>query len=337
MNSRIAFFNEYTTFSDSPLGLVYGEEQLERLRSRASVYPEVISSANFADHAAHLEDLEAIFSTWHMVALSREQIARLPRLKAVFYAAGSVKRFARPFLESGKLVISGWAANAQPVAEFTFAEIILSLKRAWTSMRSIRTVRGPQGFVRDECPGAYGSKVGLIGLGMIGRLVAERLKTLEVKVMAYDPFIDEKQAGSLRVKPASLETIFRECEVVSLHAPNIPATQGMIGGSLLASMKERATFINTARGSLVREAEMIAVLQQRPDLMAILDVTEPEPPAEGSPLYQLNNVILTPHIAGSLGQECRRMADYVIEEFFALQEHQPLRYAVTLEMMENMA
>ncbi len=78
-----------------------------------------------------------------MVALDREQMTSLPWLKAVFYASGSVKGFARPFWEFGKLVISGWVANAQPVAEFTFAAIILSLKRAWTTIRNIRTARGP--------------------------------------------------------------------------------------------------------------------------------------------------------------------------------------------------
>jgi phosphoglycerate dehydrogenase-like enzyme len=111
----------------------------------------------------------------------------------------------------------------------------------------------------------------------------------------------------------------------------------MITGAHIASMKQGATFINTARGAIVRENEMIEVLKQRPDLQAVLDVTYPEPPAAGSPLYTLPNVILTPHIAGSMDAECRRMGRYMVEELRRYVAGKPLRWEVTREAAANRA
>jgi phosphoglycerate dehydrogenase-like enzyme len=111
----------------------------------------------------------------------------------------------------------------------------------------------------------------------------------------------------------------------------------MVTGNLLRSMKGGSTFINTSRGALVREAEMIEVLSERPDLTAVLDVTDPEPPVAGSPLYILPNVVLTPHIAGSRGAEVRRMADWMLDECGAWLSGHPVRYEVTRENLSRMA
>jgi phosphoglycerate dehydrogenase-like enzyme len=111
----------------------------------------------------------------------------------------------------------------------------------------------------------------------------------------------------------------------------------MITGQHLVGMKPSSTFINTARGGVVNEPEMIDVLRQRPDLTAILDVTDPEPPAPGSPLYELPNVVLTPHIAGSVDAECRRMGQYAIDECRRWIAGEPLKYQVTRELAERLA
>ena len=117
----------------------------------------------------------------------------------------------------------------------------------------------------------------------------------------------------------------------------IDATVGLITGAHLATMKAGATFINTARGAIVREAEMIDVLQARPDLLAVLDVTYPEPPVGGSPLYSLPNVILTPHIAGSLDTECQRMGQIVVDELQRYLAGEPLQWAISQEQASIMA
>jgi len=183
-------------------------------------------------------------------------------------------------------------------------------------------------------PGAHGSKVGLVSLGVIGRLVRERLRPFDVEVFGYDPFVSIAQAAQLGVRLVGLEEMFAQCDVVSLHTPWLKETEGMVTGALVDSMKPGATLVNTARGALVREAELAAVLARRPDLTAVLDVTWPEPPLPGSPLYSLPNIILTPHIAGSMDRECRRMGRAMINEFDRWSRGEPLTMQVVREQVE---
>lgn len=117
-----------------------------------------------------------------------------------------------------------------------------------------------------------------------------------MRVVAHDPYVTEQEASRLGVELMTLARLFREADVVSLHTPWLPGTEGLIRGSHLASIKRGAAFVNTS-GAVVMEAEMIAVLKDRPDLTAVLDVTHPEPPEPDSPLYDLPNVVLTPHPA----------------------------------------
>jgi phosphoglycerate dehydrogenase-like enzyme len=173
--------------------------------------------------------------------------------------------------------------------------------------------------------------VGLVSLGLIGRLVRERLRPFDLRVLAYDPYVKPDYARELDVQLLPLAEVFRRSDVVSLHTPLREETEKMITGAHFASMKPGATFINTARGAIVHETEMIEVLKQRPDLQAVLDVTYPEPPEPGSPLYTLPNVILTPHIAGSMDGECRRMGRYMVEELRRFVAGKPLRWQVTRE------
>jgi len=179
--------------------------------------------------------------------------------------------------------------------------------------------------------------VGIISLGMVGRRVCSLLKSFELNVLAYDPFASESDAAELGVELVSLDDIFRRCEVVSLHTPWLKETEGMITGRHLRLMKQGATFINTARGAVVREGEMIDVLREKPDLFAVLDVTHPEPPAAGSPLYSMENVVLTPHMAGSMGAECRRQGRCMADELRRYLAGEPLKYGIDRERARLLA
>ena len=139
------------------------------------------------------------------------------------------------------------------------------------------------------------------------------------------------------MKKVSLERLFAECNVVSNHLADNAETKGMLRGSHFASMLPDATFLNTARGAQVVEDELIAVLKARPDLTAVLDVTEPEPPLPGSELYDLPNCILTPHVAGSSGNEVKRMGQYMRQQQKNVENGDPCQYEVTLEMLKTMA
>lgn len=317
---------------------VWGTRQRERLAGLVDLPPEIITPENMAQHAEWLADTRVVFSTWSMLRLTPEQFAFLPNLQAVFYAAGSVKPFAEPLFDRNVTVVSAWAANAVPVAEFTLSQILFSLKLGWQHTRQLRSLPGPEGFKRLEIPGVYGTTVGIVSLGMIGRKLCQLLQPFTLQKLAYDPFVRSetlRELGAARAE--SLEEIFSQSDVVTIHTPWLKETEGIVTGELLAAMKPNATFINTSRGALVREDELIEVMRARPDLTAILDVTWPEPPVVGSPMYELENIILTPHIAGSMGTEVLRMADLMIEEFLLWVEGQPLRYAVTRELMARIA
>ncbi|MBW3636563.1 MAG: hydroxyacid dehydrogenase [Armatimonadetes bacterium] len=314
---------------------VYAQGRREILESRADFYPHLVTEDNFEGHAPQLGDLEVIFSTWGMPALSPSQVAQLPRLGAVFYAAGSVQSFARPFLERGIGVVSGWAANGVPVAEWTLAQILLANKGYFRNEREFRAARSKKEASRGR--GNFGATVSLLGAGAIGRLVVELLGPFHLQICVFDPFLSDENAVALGIKKVTLEEAFARGAVVSNHLANLPATVGMLTGTHFAAMRPHATFINTGRGATVREAEMIGVLKRRRDLTALLDVTYPEPPRLNSPLWKMENVFLTSHIAGSIGDEVVRMADYMIEEFEAWQAGKPLRYGVSLEMLETMA
>ena len=296
----------------------------ERVYSKADILSGGFESARY------------IFSTWGMPAFTQQEIRQfLPSLQAVFYGAGTVQAFARPFLNCGVKVFSAWAANAVPVAEYTVAQIVLANKGFFKTMRY--TDRMAANGLTKMHPGNYDVAVGIIGAGMIGKLVIQMLKAYRLEVLVFDPFLPDMKARELGVEKVCLETLFTRCQVVSNHLANNAQTKGMLTGALFEKMRPYATFINTGRGTQVLEEDLIRVLRQRPDLMAILDVTDPEPPVAGSPLYELPNCILTPHIAGSLGNEVRRMGRYMEEEYDCYLQGKPCRYEVTLEMLETMA
>jgi phosphoglycerate dehydrogenase-like enzyme len=315
---------------------IYGPDERRDIAELVDLVAPPQTARTVAENPAVLADVEVILSGWGMIPMDEAFLAAAPNLKAVFYGAGSIKRIVTDaFWARGIPITSAYAANAVPVIEYTLGQILLSLKRAWYYMFAIREQK--QYVPRTPVPGAYGSTVGLISLGMIGSGVARKLQHFDLHVIAYDPFVTPDRAADLGVELCSLDELFRRADVVSLHAPWLDETVGMLHGAHFAFMKPDATFINTARGAIVREDEMIRVLQDRPDLWAILDVTYPEPPAPGSPLYTLPNVVLTPHIAGSLDNECRRMGRLTVEELRKFIHGEPLQWAIGREQAAVMA
>jgi phosphoglycerate dehydrogenase-like enzyme len=163
------------------------------------------------------------------------------------------------------------------------------------------------------------------------------LQSYKLQILVFDPFLSKKQAKELGISQCSLEQIFTECQTISNHLANNEQTKGMLNYDLFRKMKNNATFINTGRGAQVVEDDLIRALQEYPDRTALLDVTYPEPPKEESLLYTLKNVFLSPHLAGSRGDELVRMAEYMYGEFVAMQNNEPLQYEVTRKMLRTMA
>ncbi|MDC3416042.1 hydroxyacid dehydrogenase [Aquibacillus sp. 3ASR75-54] len=298
-----------------PFDLVYPEEVRKEIESLADIYAKQMTTKVIQKDLSILEDVEVIFSGWGGPQLNRTLLDAAPNLKAFFYAAGSLKNIVTEESWNRDILITNAVkANAIPVAEFTLSQILFCLKNGWEFSRKFRNTRQYPTKPFDV-PGAYKSTVGIISLSTVGRLVCELLKPFDIKVIAYDPFVKEEEANRLGVELCSLEEIFINANIVSLHTPLLDETNGMIGKEHFTKMLPNSSFINTARGAIVRESEMIGVLRSRSDITAILDVTFPEPPNQDSPLFSFENVILTPHLAGSEGKECGRMGFYMLEEF----------------------
>jgi phosphoglycerate dehydrogenase-like enzyme len=318
---------------------VYAGDTIARFRALVTLDDKIYSKEDVLAAPATFADVEIILSTWGMPTFTEEEIAAcFPHLKCVCYAAGTVQSFARPFLSRGVKVFSAWAANAVPVAEYTVAQILLAGKGFFAQTRLMQAQRLDEAKARKEktC-GSYGARVGLIGCGMIGSMVAEKLKAYRLDVVAYDPFLSRERADALGVKRVGLEELFSTAQVVSNHLANNEQTKGMLNGKLFEKLVPFATFLNTGRGAQVVEDDLVQVLQARPDLTAVLDVTYPEPPEADHPFYTLPNCFLTPHIAGSLGDEVVRMAEYMAEELSAYCAGAPTRYEVSEKMLETMA
>ena len=310
------------------------------IRARLAEFAEIraadLEEGEFARQPELLAATELLMGTWGMPILDAEFLARMPRLRGVFYGAGSVKGFIRDAFWDRHLALSAApSANAVPVAEFTVAAIVLSLKKVWQHLADTRTHRRWERL--NDIPGNYHTTVGLVSLGLIGRQVAERLRAFDHHVLIHDPFVPEADIRSLGAEPATLEDIFSKSDAVSLHTPWLPETVGMVHAGLLETMKPQATLINTARGAIIREDDLIAVLKKRPDLTAFLDVTHPEPPAPDSPFYTLPNMFLTPHIAGSMDNECGRMGELAVEEARRLVLGEPLHHTISREQLARMA
>jgi len=332
MKFKAAFFSDDL----GALNRVYGAKQRARLKSLVSLLPACHGTAELAAPRSALAGVEVVFSTWGMPALGPKDLKSFPALMAVFYAAGSVRGFAAPLLDRGIAVFSAWAANAEPVAEFTLAQILLAGKRFLPGQAALRR-GGADAWSSLGVPGNAGAQVALLGAGMVGRRVIELLKPFHFKVLVFDPFLKAQTAKALGVKKVGLAQAFARSQVVSNHLSDVPETRGLITQALILSLPGQATFINTGRGATVDEAGLWRALTLRPDLCAILDVTNPEPPAPGSPAYSLENVFLSPHVSGSLGKEQERMADLIIDEFEAWRSGRSTRFRVSAKMLKTMA
>ena len=225
-----------------------------------------------------------------------------------------------------------------PVAEFTLASIIFANKRMFELRDRYRAdpARRSSHALMDEPIGNYHRTIGLIGASRIGRKVAKFLAGFDFTVLLSDPFVQPGDPVTALAELVDLDTLLTRSDVVSLHAPSLPTTRGMIGAQQLGLMRDGTTFINTARGALVDEAALIAELQSG-RLHAVIDVTDPEIPPAGSPLYSLPNVFLTPHVAGAIGTERLRLGEMVVDEIARFVAGERLEFAVEPALLERLA
>lgn len=291
--------------------------RLERLAGLVELgAPAWTDSLADPEIASLLPEVEVLLTSWGVPRLDSEALDRMPRLRAIFHCAGTVRSFVTDELwQRGILVTTGAEANAIPVAEFTFASIVLAGKKAQVLANASRVSREDWSYSTAHGElGNIGRTIGVVGFSRIGRRVVELVQQLQdVTCLVADPYADPAAVAAAGARLVTLEELIPASDVVTIHAPALPETRHMIGAAQLAAMKDHATLINTARGSLV-DTQALESACAAGRIYAILDVTEPEPLPAGSVLYDLPNVVITPHIAGSLGTETRRMSDVAISE-----------------------
>ena len=279
----------------------------------------------------HLARAEILVTSWGAPPLTAARLDAAPALRAVFHAAGSVRALVTDDLwRRGIPVTSAADANAVPVAEFTLAAIIFAGKKAPFLAASPRGWGHHTGFGDLS---NHNRTIGIVGFSRIGRRVVRLLDCLHpVRRLVADPYADTAEVQQAGATLVPLNALLAESHVLTLHAPETPGTRGMIGARELALLPDHATVVNTARGSLLDTAALLDECRTG-RLFAILDVTEPEPLPPDHPLRALPNVMITPHLAGSLGSEILRLTDATLDEIARWRAAQPLRFAVTPETL----
>ena len=323
---------------DTAFDVIYGESERCEIAQNVNIYAPQMNRERLKANLAVLKDADVIFSGWGCPIMDDEFLDAAPNLKAVFYAAGAIRYCTDKgqIFDRGIIITSSFLANAIPVAEFCLSQILFSLKLGWHFALEIKKNKiWPPFDERYKVHGAFGSTVGLISLGAISRKLIELLKLHDVNILVSSGHLEESEARQIGVRKASVEEIFQTADVVSLHTPG--SHKGVVCGDHIRMMKKRATFLNTARGACVKEREMIEALKERPDIMALLDITDPEPPIAGSELFELPNVITFPHISGSMHGECRRMARFAIDDYHRFCKGENLKYQVSRKEWEHMS
>lgn len=285
-----------------------------------------------------LAGTQVLITGWGCPPLTAEVLDRAPLLEYVLHAGGTVKEHITDDVWARGIKVSSAAlANSIPVAEYTLAMIIMANKKilhlsaAYTRQR---TQLAPESLFPGL--GNYGKTVGLIGASKIGRLVLEKLQNLDLRVLVADPYMSPEEAHKAGAELTDLDTLLSHSDVVSLHAPALPETRNLLDGRRIEMLRPGSTLINTARGCLV-DQDALRVRVQRGDLFAILDVTTPWVLDPDDALFDHPNVLLTPHIAGSMGSELQRLSAAALNEAVRIASGQELLFPVTAADLARIA
>jgi phosphoglycerate dehydrogenase-like enzyme len=287
------------------------------------VIPGLLTDFTSPAAAQTLRRVTVLLTGWGCPAIDDSVLDRAPNLRAVIHAAGSVKHHVTPAVyERGVLVSSAAAANAQPVAEYPVAALVFGLKQVMRNASRYAQGQSVIAHVPGARTGLTGTTIGLVGASRIGRMVAQRLRSYDVRVLIHDPVGDPAEIRALGAEPCDLETLCATSDAVSLHAPELPETRHLIDEDRLRLMRHGTLLVNTARGSLVDTEALTRHCASGRD--AILDVTTPEPLPPGHPLLLMQNVLVTPHLAGSRGRELRLLGAYAAADLHRYAMGQPM-------------
>lgn len=287
--------------------------------------------------AGALAGVDVLITGWGTPPIDERILDRARRLRLIAHSAGSIKRLIPDAaFERGIAVTTAAVAIAPAVAEVSLLLILLGLRHVHRYDRSVREGEwaGPRAFGWGRELAAR--RVGVVGAGFVGRESIRLLTPLAREVWVADPYLPPAEAEAMGVEVVPLARLFAECDVITNHAPSTPETRHMIGARELGSMLEGALLVNTARSWTIDQEALLTELR-RGRIRAALDVFDQEPLPEDSPLRALDNVILTPHMAGATLEARLRQGDTVVAEIGRFCRGGGLRHAVTAEQLKIMA
>lgn len=316
---------------------IFDEKYYERIRKFGDL--AIYDRENFddADYVAKFaQGANVIITSWESPQISKDILDKCPDLKGVIHAAGSVKPVVSDELIARKIRITGSAAAiGEGVAETALGFAISACKGFYPLKEDTKNRLWDENIytvVKDF----YDINIGVISGGFVGRHMVKLLKNFHVNIFMYDPILSEKEIRDIGAEKVDLDQLMSICDVVTVHAPSIPATDNMINKNNLSLMKDGAVLINTARGTIINEQDLIDELEKG-RIFACIDVTNPEPPELDNKLRTLSNVVLTPHIAGTVTNGLKRIALHVCEELERLMNGEKMRTEVELDALSKMA
>ena len=311
------------------------EERLAGLFTvRGGDHDDKLSSTDLAER---IGGCNALITGWGSPEITPEVLAAASDLRIIAHSAGSVRRLIPiAALEQGIAVTHAAPMIAEAVAEFTVFGMLLGLR--WPHRQNAWMHAGKPW---SECRATGGNlleaqRVGLIGCGYVAQRVIQKLQGFGMPIAVYDPYLPDERAAALNVTRVSLEELFSTCRVIANHAPTTPETDGMVTATHFKLFQDGGVFINNARARAVNQDDMIAELATG-RIRAVLDVFNPEPLLPDSPLRGMENVFLTPHMAGQSDDTRLRQGAAMVDELEHFLNDEPLRYPITLETYDRMA
>jgi phosphoglycerate dehydrogenase-like enzyme len=330
--------NIHLLMPNKPIETIFGEKYLSGLAAYGTV--KCYDRNDFNDRAHVLEFLkgaDVVITSWGTPALDAEMIEACGNLSLVMHAAGSVKPIlSDALLAKAPRMTASAAAIGEGVAETALSLVISACKGVY---RLTEVTRNGLWYCdqRVACvKDFYDITVGVISAGFVGRHMIKLLKNFHVDILLYDPTLSAEECAALGTEKAELADLLSRSDVVTVHAPSIPATEKMLNADMLKKIPDGAILVNTSRGAVIDEEALVAELSTG-RFFACLDVTDPEPPAVDSPLRNMPNVVLTPHIAGTVSNGMRRIGGHIVEELGRYVNGERMRTEIDFERLGAMA
>ena len=312
----------------------FSPETMQRLAELVDLQPEAPERLTPEWLQAQAADCDGVICGWSSLPLDDALLAAAPRLRLALHSAGSIRSFETPAMwRRGLRVTSAANVNGVPVAEFALGLILMCFRDVFAQVVRF-SEHGRAGWSHPPVLSYYGSTVGVIGMGNVGKHLLKLLGAFQFKKLVHSFYPFEEQAAAAGAECVGIDELMARSDAVVLLAPAIPAYHHLIDARRLALLRDGRFFINPGRGALVEEPALVAELQSG-RIAACLDVTDPEPPVAGSPLYSLPNCILTPHVAGSTEAECLRLGAQIVVELRRYLAGEPFENEITEELSKT--